>query len=733
LFVTEVVRLLAQEQKLTQEWNAGGVAENLGIPDGVKEAIGPRLHRLSDSCNRVLSIGSVIGREFGSAQLERLVPDLSIAEVLESMEEALKARIIEELPHAVGRYQFTHVLVQETLASTLSAARQSRLHADIGEALEDMYSEDLAHHAAELAHHFARVETGGIDEKFVRYSLMAGEQALAGYAFEDALDHFQRGLARKKGKAISQESADLLFGFSRAAGATSQLRDAWAAAGQAFDYFMETGNVAAAVSVAKYPLLFTSGLPQVTHMVTRALTLVPEDSLDAGYLLSRFGLLLNLETGDYPRAQESMARALVTAQHEGDVSLEIQTLSNAADVDWYQMNGPKVLEDSLRAIDLARSIDDAQAEAWPRFLAAFVSLAAGDPAQARRHAREMLTRVESLRDRSLLVQAYLINMHVSRLVGDWESAREFCDRGLASDPRHSWLLGLRSILEYELGDSEMGETYLQRAIDVMRETVPGPNESEYQTPAWAIPMIGRITGDPSRFDLAEEAAQSVLAYPSCTLRLSSLSCAQALMPVVRHDAVDAERRYNELSPLRDSVMTGDTLTIGMATMDRVFGLLASAFGQVGQGISHLDDAISFCENAGYRPELAWSCCDCAEALIQRNASGDRQRADTLLDKATDVARELGMKPLMDRLADNVIRAGSGHGSSPDYPCGLTHREVEVLRLLAAGDSNREIAAGLVLSVRTVERHVANIYGKTDSRGRAEATAFAFTNGLTEIS
>ena len=321
-------------------------------------------------------------------------------------------------------------------------------------------------------------------------------------------------------------------------------------------------------------------------------------------------------------------------------------------------------------------------------------------------------------------------MHVSRLVGDWESAREYCDRGLALSPRHSWLLGLRSILECELGNFDLGETYLQRTIEVMRATTPGPNESEYQTPAWAIPMIGRIVGNAGRFDLAEESAQSVLSYPSCTLRLSSLRFALALIPVVRIDAADAELRYNDLAPLRGSVMSGDPLTIGMATMDLVFGLLAATMGQFDRAVKHFEDAISFCEGAGYRPELAWTCCDFSDALIQRNAAGDRQRAGSLLNQATIIASALGMKPLMERLAGNEARARGARDKSPEYPLGLTHREVEVLRLLAAGDSNREIAAGLVLSVRTVERHVANIYDKTDSRGRAEATAFAITNGLT---
>lgn len=64
-----------------------------------------------------------------------------------------------------------------------------------------------------------------------------------------------------------------------------------------------------------------------------------------------------------------------------------------------------------------------------------------------------------------------------------------------------------------------------------------------------------------------------------------------------------------------------------------------------------------------------------------------------------------------------------------YPDGLTERQVEVLRLLASGRTNNEIAEELVLSVRTVERHIGNIYGKIGARGRADATAYALTRSL----
>lgn len=71
-------------------------------------------------------------------------------------------------------------------------------------------------------------------------------------------------------------------------------------------------------------------------------------------------------------------------------------------------------------------------------------------------------------------------------------------------------------------------------------------------------------------------------------------------------------------------------------------------------------------------------------------------------------------------------------ASPPYPDGLTDREVEVLRLIATGSTNRHIAATLHISVATAERHVTNIYAKIGARGRADATAYAIRHGLDQI-
>ena len=71
---------------------------------------------------------------------------------------------------------------------------------------------------------------------------------------------------------------------------------------------------------------------------------------------------------------------------------------------------------------------------------------------------------------------------------------------------------------------------------------------------------------------------------------------------------------------------------------------------------------------------------------------------------------------------------SGHHRNAEL-AGLTARELEVLRLIARGRSNKEIGTQLVLSVRTVERHITNLYGKIDARSKADATAYAIHHGL----
>jgi DNA-binding NarL/FixJ family response regulator len=103
-----------------------------------------------------------------------------------------------------------------------------------------------------------------------------------------------------------------------------------------------------------------------------------------------------------------------------------------------------------------------------------------------------------------------------------------------------------------------------------------------------------------------------------------------------------------------------------------------------------------------------------------------------LDEADAILKKYGARLYQQQVqAARVTIAARYRGieTRPEYPDGLTEREVQVLRLIAAGKSNREIGDTLVISVRTVERHIGNIYYKIGARGKADATAYAIRNSL----
>jgi len=127
---------------------------------------------------------------------------------------------------------------------------------------------------------------------------------------------------------------------------------------------------------------------------------------------------------------------------------------------------------------------------------------------------------------------------------------------------------------------------------------------------------------------------------------------------------------------------------------RLLGELATEAQQFGAASSHLDQSLALADACGALYERALT-----PARGGRTARGDGHP-----------------------------RGGARTATQPGR---LTQREIDVLRLLAAGYSNREIGDALSMSVRTAERHINNIYNKINARGRADATAFALRHDLAD--
>src|SRR6266511_1145386 len=106
-----------------------------------------------------------------------------------------------------------------------------------------------------------------------------------------------------------------------------------------------------------------------------------------------------------------------------------------------------------------------------------------------------------------------------------------------------------------------------------------------------------------------------------------------------------------------------------------------------------------------------------------------ERLQARLAEAAATAQALGIHGLGDRAG--VLPGELAAPAAPAWPAGLTGREVEVLRLIAAGRSNRAIAEALYISPNTVLRHVSNIFAKTGVANRAEAAAYATRQGLAQ--
>ena len=242
------------------------------------------------------------------------------------------------------------------------------------------------------------------------------------------------------------------------------------------------------------------------------------------------------------------------------------------------------------------------------------------------------------------------------------------------------------------------------------------------------------------------------------------------MAVQRSDVAAAREQYAALKPGQG------TMPAFVISNDRLLGLLAGTMGQLDLALAHFEDGVTFSRRAGYRPELAWECYEYADALIQRASSpvrgepfgrlragsveprpstsfraeapsglsplgrsleaegsgrteDDRAKAMRLLDEALTISRELGMRPLMEKVVSLQEKAESLPVEAPAYPDGLSQREVEVLRLIALGKSNPEIGKDLFISLNTVARHVSHIFSKTGAANRTEAATYAVRHEL----
>ena len=266
----------------------------------------------------------------------------------------------------------------------------------------------------------------------------------------------------------------------------------------------------------------------------------------------------------------------------------------------------------------------------------------GEAAEA--HASALLALGDRVQDHYWQWAGLIENARLVHDRGDLATGRDLAESAVALAPGDPTPTAAMVLIEYEHGNFARGEAYIDSLLGIMEQAPSGPSAA-YVAPALVIPMVARDTGVSYKLDLAREAARVVLsstsAAPYYTL---GARCGLGLQSVIQEDVQGAAEQYSAIERARGTFLVGVP-----GSIDRILGLLAHTMSKLDDASTHFEDALAFCRKAGYRVELARTCCDYADTLLQRGGPGDKEKATSLLDESLAISSELGMRPLMERV------------------------------------------------------------------------------------
>jgi eukaryotic-like serine/threonine-protein kinase len=657
LFVGELLQLLAAEGRLTE---VGGGTQRLAIPQGVRSVIGRRLGRLSQECKHVLTLASVLGREFSLDALE-VLSDGSREALLEVLDEAAAERVVGEVPGAVGRLRFAHALIRDTLYDELPATRRVRLHARVGKALEALYSENPEPHLAELAHHFFEAASAGSVSEAVEYGRRAGDRAVGLLAFEEAVSLYRMALQLTEDRGAARCDLLLALGEAQArAGDTPAAKST----------FREAADLAESLGLPEQLARAALGYggrfiwhvsrddPYLARLLERALTALDrEDSSLRVRLLARLaGGPLRDSTADAERRRSLSAQGLEMARRIEEPSTLAYSLQgyiasrHSPDFTPEQADLAKELvQVALQAGELERAV-----EGYDSRLLSSIELA--DLSSAYADLEAMAALAEELRQPAQRWQVAVDRALLALLAGRFEEAeqliaetRSLGERALGWNAEVVYGLQLYQ-LRRERGSLEDVETLVRRAAresptyliwrcvlaNMLAELGP-TDEARTELEALAVDDFSRLP-----FDDEWEVSMCLLAETA--VRLGDTRRAAVL--------------YERLLPYADRVAVSYP-EISLGPVSRFLGILAATTERSDEAERHFRDSLELSDRIGARPSLAHTQTVYAQMLLGGDEPSASDRACVLLAEAIATYRELGMDAHLKRAAGLRERAAVG--------------------------------------------------------------------------
>lgn len=725
-FMQETVRQLNEDPKA------------LTIAEGIREVIGRRLDRLSNECAELLTVATIIGRDFSTEQLELVNNGVDGNGAIELLEEAEHVGLIEETDNVFGGYRFVHALIQETLLEEIPITHRVRMHAEVARALECQYGDNAEEHAAELLHHFANAQLLIGTEKVVKFAILAGEQALDVQAPVEAMRCFETGFdALGDEVPMNDAKAALTAGIGRALQSqqvrSNSDRNASNAIFEAFDYYVRTNQNEKAVAVAAIKIGTAGSFDNNDgiRMCETALELAVEGSIDEAHIRFFYGIYLSTANGEPDRIYEQFCRVRDIARTHKDPNLEARALDR-----WeFELSIRGEPEKARALTEDARSIVDCDDLIIRQTTALKAALSCGKNREDFEKGRRYFEEAHRLAKitRSHYGRALQCNISHHSHHGKWEEARSIA----ASEPDlpdHLFLYTDLASIEFETGNPDGGEAHIQKLIDLVRTEECDTFWGKFVL-AGSLPHLVRKGARRDRLDLTEQYMNDVRtsmrethADKSGLYRSTTLG--YAMISAVKGDANATRKRYADATEPPAGMD-------GYALHSR-HGYICRIIGDFDASLRYLEQAEKLDETAGRDAVLAWTRYDIACTLIEMGDDTALHRAGEKLENAGRLARELGMvtleKLIHRKTADLASITGKRDQSTCAVdetllPAGLTKREVEVLRHLASGKTNQEIAQNLFISEKTVHNHLSHIFRKLDVGNRTEATAAAFRFGI----
>ena len=392
-FLGEVLRSLMESGAIYQDdrgrWTAAGEMSEMTLPNSVREVITARVGRLGAHAGRVLSMASVIGRDFEFDLLDT-VTDLSQEELLDILDAASGAALVREVPEVPGRYSFSHALTQHTLYQGLPRVRRTRAHQQVAEAIESAVGHTPGARVGELAHHWLSASQPANATKAIGYARQAGEAALAALAPDDAVRYFSQALHL----AATVPEDDPLVGCDvrlalgeaqRQAGLPGFRETFLDAAHRAQELGATDRLVAAALGNSRgfFSSIGVIDADKVAVLESALHALGNDDTRERALLLATLCSELALGT-TLERRQELADAARAMARRLGDPDTIIRTVNLVCDPLQVPSTLNERMVDAREALELSELLGDPDLLFWTGAYSRLAAVQAGDFEMARR-------------------------------------------------------------------------------------------------------------------------------------------------------------------------------------------------------------------------------------------------------------------------------------------------------------------------------------------------------------